>query len=355
MAKKDLYEILGVKRDVSEDEIKKAYRKLSLQYHPDKQVDKTDDEKKEAEEKFKDINEAYSVLSDPDKKRSYDMFGTTDGRGGSPFSGFPDDFNPFGDFFGGMWGRGREQKQTAQPGSDIRMTVPLSIEDVYCGCTKKLKIKKKVRCPNCHGSKGKTTTCPHCHGRGVITETHRTGFGITQTTKPCHYCEGTGEKVTESCKSCNGSGFRTQEEVIEVHFPPGIPNGGAIKLAGQGSESRSPKGRNGDFIVIADYKFDTERYKFYGESLHEFVKIPYYDCILGTDYEVTLPDKTVLKVKIPQLSAPGKVLKIPEKGIMPQGKYMARNGDFYLHIDYKLPDTLSAEEELALQSIKEKN
>lgn len=351
---KDLYKILGVERDASDEDIKKAYRKLSLQYHPDKQVGKPEEEKKEAEDKFKEISNAYSVLSDPDKKRKYDMGGSFDFAdfGNFHFGGMnPDDF---GDFFGGIFGRGsRTRTRSYQPGSDIRMVVPLSIEDVYSGTTKKLKIRRNLRCPNCHGSKGKTTKCPHCNGTGIITETERTPFGIHQTTRPCHHCQGTGEKVTQSCPSCSGTGYKQEEAVIEVQFPAGIPNDGAIKMPGMGSQSLSPHGQDGSFIAIARYNFDISRYEIHGLDVIEHIKIPYEDCLLGMDYKLTLPDNTTINVTIPQLTESGKMLKIPGKGIEGTTNYgTKRRGDYYLAVQYELPKTLSEEEKKLLEEIR---
>lgn len=349
MDNKGYYKILGVSESATDDDIKRSFRKLSLKYHPDKQAGKSDAEKADAEQKFKEINEAYQVLSDPEKKSNYDKYGDPEAKGGfnfdgggfGGFGGFP-----FSDFFGG---RARNQARPAQPGSDIKMSVPLTIEEIFNGCTKKLKFDRNVRCANCHGDGGTgKKTCMHCGGTGFETVTQMTAMGMMQTTKTCSHCHGTGTTIEHTCPTCGGTGFKKTSTVIEVTFPAGMPDGYATVKNDQGNESKDRKGSNGDFYAIAKHTFDTNKYSVVGLDVIEKIYIPYYDILLGCDYIVEIPNGSKKKINIESCTPEGKVLRLYREGI--KGK--DRVGDYYIEVHYLMPASITEEERKKLEDIK---
>ena len=356
---KEYYQILGLKKGASDDEIKKAFRKLSIKYHPDKQAGKSDKEKKEAEDKFKEINEAYQILSDPVKKNNYDKYGNPEGNG---FSGHDNGFNPFSkmsgfdDIFNSVFGNGgsrkqyKKWKQTTAPGTDIRMNVPLTIEEIFNGCTKKLKFEKYVRCSNCHGEGGSgKTVCPFCNGEGVIRETANTPFGIMIQDTECPHCHGTGYTTKYKCPTCNGTGLKKVEVVEEVTFAPGIPNGWAVQKEGAGNESKDKNMKNGSFFAFANYNIDETKYIIHNLDVIEKINISYYDLLLGCDYILELPNHEKKKIKLPECTPEGKLFKLKNCGITdPYG----RTGDYYIEVHYAIPETLTDNEKSCLQTIK---
>lgn len=357
---KNYYEILGVEKDVNDDNLKKAYRKLSLKYHPDRQQGKSESEQKEAEEKFKEINEAYTNLSDPEKRQQYDMFGTVDGRmqgGGNPFGG-----NPFGGGFGfddvfEMFGGGRsryQQQEMVRPGKNVQMSIPLDIEDIYCGCTKKVKYKRDVRCMTCHGEGGSDVKiCPHCGGTGRVIKQSQNGFAVFRQEMPCSHCEGTGKTVGKVCQTCHGSGFKSVENIVEVTFPAGIQEGQGLEMPGEGSESKKRNGQNGSFIAVAKYNYDRNKYTVSGIDIIEKVYVDYVDAMLGMTYKLILPDKKEIDVHIKECTESGKKLVLRGKGIKVRNQFGQEiTGDYYLQIIHKVPQSLSAEEKKYLEKIK---
>ena len=353
MDTKGYYKSLGVNEKATDEEIKKSFKKLSLRYHPDRQVNKSDDEKKNAEEKFKEINEAYQVLSDPEKRQNYDRYGSPDAKegfgGGDPFSGMGDPFDMFGSFFGG--GRQRASQPPVENGTDITMAVPLTIEEVFNGCKKKLKYKKKVVCQNCHGDGGSgKKQCPHCNGTGMITETQRTGFGIFRNSHPCQYCNGTGYTIEHTCPTCNGSGFTTKENIVEVEFPAGMPEEYGISKEGEGNATKDKRGVPGNFYAIPKYAFDKNRYRINGLDVMETISIPYYDHYLGCDYIVEIPDGTKKKITISPNLKDGHILRLPKCGIKGTGNDL--KGDYYVEIHVDLPMFISEKEQNLLKEIK---
>jgi molecular chaperone DnaJ len=356
---KDLYEVLGISKDADEKTIKNAYRKIALKYHPDRQEGKSESEKQEAEQKFKEASSAYEVLSDKDKRQRYDTFGTVDGQD-SGFGGF-DGFD-FGGFdFGGFrgnpfdfpgWGSnsdgGRKQRQV-KPGQSIQMEIPLTIEDIYNGCTKKVKYNINVRCPECHGNGGETKTCSYCGGTGMHVETTHTPFGFQQVKSVCQHCHGTGEEITKKCPHCHGTGFVKKEKTTEVNFPAGIISGNGNKYSFQGSESSSPDGQNGDFIAYAKWNFDENIYSINGSDITQNIYIPYEDAILGTTYHLVLPNNRKKDIKISKGTEPGKKLRIPSEGIKDMNGY---RGSYIICVNYKLSDNISEEEIKLLEQIK---
>ena len=305
MTSKDYYKILGVDRNASEDEIKNAYRKEALRWHPDRHANDSEDKKKEAEEKFKEIAEAYAVLTDPEKKKMYDTYGTVDGQPGFSGGFNPSDFGfggmGFDDIFNHFGGRRRggfNFHESHEPGASINLQVGVTIEEVYCGGTKNVDYDIETRCGHCGGQGGHgIKTCPYCHGSGMITETTRGAWGISQVSRPCNHCHGKGTVVEEVCKECGGTGVKKQHKNVTITIPKGVENGGQIKIDGAGYESKDPKGINGDLIVTFIYQFDQSKYRVAGNTLYELIDVPYYDVILGTEKEITLPNKEKIKVK----------------------------------------------------------
>lgn len=320
MNNKDLYEILGVSRDASDSDIKKAYRKLALRYHPDKQGGKSDAEKKEAEEKFKEVANAYGILSDPDKKRQYDMFGTIDGQssGGFDFDPFEmfRNFGGFDDFFGNFGGFSKSNRTQQSKGESIKLEVPVTIEEIFLGGEKEIEYNIKVRCEKCHGEGGEgIETCPYCHGSGMITETKQTPFGFMHSSHPCQYCGGTGKKVKKVCSNCNGYGLVNKKIKFTIQIPAGVRNGQTVQFNGKGYEPKDKNGINGDLIVVFIYSINTDKYIIQGSTVWEKIKVPYYDCILGKTIKHTLPNKTTIDIKIPQYSQDGQQIVLHNKGI----------------------------------------
>lgn len=366
MDNKGYYKTLGVAEKATDDEIKKAFRKLSIKYHPDKQSGKSDKEKKEAEAKFKEVNEAYQVLSDKDKRAKYDSgasfdFGNAGGgySGGFDFGDFNFDefgFNPttgfdFRSFFGGS--SGRQQKPKApEKGADIRMVIPVTLEEVYAGCTKKVKYQRNVRCANCHGAGGTNKhTCPDCNGTGIKRNRVHSMFGFTETTSTCPKCNGKGWVTDTKCPTCGGTGFKKEDTIIEVTFPKGILDGYALQFANKGNESSDPKGASGDFFAICKLVYDKDKYDVVNNvDIYENIDINYYDALLGCDLILEKPDYTKRKVTIPSCVPNGKVFKLANEGLPFPGS--DKHGDYYIIISYKMPEKLMLEERKALEIIR---
>lgn len=341
---KDLYKILGIDRNADDKTIKKAFKKLAIKYHPDRQTDKSEEEKKEAEEKFKEINGAYQILSDPQKKQQYDTFGTVDqnafNSGG--FGSFDDIMSMFGDHFGafsgfskfaGMHRNSGEAYRRASKGQSIRIQVPLTLEEVYTGCTKKFKYKI-----NKLDKDKEVTVCPHCHGTGYITRvTQSMGF-MQQVSSPCPHCGGLGKTAH----------FHSEEKTIELNIVAGVQHGENEIKYEQGSDSIDG-GPAGDLIIIYVYNFDTNKYGIVDHDVYESVEIPYYDCLLGEEIEHELPNKEKVKVTIPECVKENTKLRIRNKGINSNGYA----GNYYLIINYKYPEKLSDKEKEILKQIKD--
>lgn len=354
---KDLYEILGVSRNASLDEIKKAYKKLVIKWHPDRNKGS-----KEAEEKFKEIAAAYAILSDPQKKDRYDRFGTIDDDAttGAGFD-FGDIFEHMGDMFGSMFGMGgrSRQHQSPQQGTSIKMQVGVSIKDILDGKFEKdVKYDCKVRCHSCNGKGGEDVTdCPYCHGTGMITETQRYGIQqIIQSSHPCHHCNGTGKIVKNKCKTCNGTGFEVKEKSVHVsvNYPK---NGQEILFKGMGYESKSPGMPAGDLLIVLAYNYDRSKYVIKPDeggymTIYERVDIPYYDAILGTsklkgtEYKHKLENGKEISVNIPKYCQEGQQIDIG-------GHYNGFKYKLIVHI--KIPTYIRDNERELLEKIKKEN
>lgn len=351
---KDLYNILGVDRGASDNEIKKAYKKLALKWHPDRQAGKTEAEKKEAEDKFKEISWAYSILSDPEKKQRYDQYGVTDDQQmGADFNA-EDLFSRFASMFGGGGGfenffnmGGRSRTPQAEPGQSIRMGIPVSIEDLLNGIDREIEYDIEARCETCNGAGGEgVATCSHCHGTGMITETRRTGFGIMQNSHPCPYCNGTGQTISKKCTSCGGTGKKKKTVKVKVNLASGFSDGYEQMYRGMGYESKSKSAANGDLLLQFRYTFDTNKYRVNGQGIYEQIEVSYYDCILGKNLEQTLPNGTKTNISIKEYSDTGTIVF--------SGKQFGRLKYYYV-VKVKMPKYLKQEEKDILSKIQEFN
>jgi molecular chaperone DnaJ len=361
MSKRDYYEILGVQKDADEQEIKKAYRKMALKYHPDRNPGD-----KDAEEKFKEAAEAYEVLSNPEKRRQYDRFGH-EGLRGSASSGFgggmtmDDIFRQFGDIFGDAFGSfggfgfgtdtGYRRKRTTK-GSNLRVKVKLTLEEIATGIEKKIKVEKYVTCSQCHGSgaEGGTSeqTCPTCRGTGHVTRITNTFLGQMQTTTTCPTCNGEGQVITQRCGKCSGHGIIRGEDILSLKIPAGVVDGMQLSFNGKGNAA-ARRGMPGDLIVIieetAHDHFIRDEYNLLYEH---FISIP--DAAMGTTIDVpTLDGKA--RIKIPAGTQPGKVLRLKGKGIPAFNSY--GKGDLLVNINVWIPKNLTREEKNMLEKIQD--
>jgi molecular chaperone DnaJ len=357
MAKKDYYEILGVSRDATLDEIKRAYRKLAMEYHPDRNPGN-----KEAEEKFKEITEAYQILSDPEKRRRYDMYGHsgisesdyihfTDVR--DIFDVFRDIFDSFGgglfdDFFGTRTQTRKTQRGI--PGSDRKLKLNLTLEEIATGVRKKLKIKHFKTCPECGGtgarSKGGYSTCSVCNGIGEVRQVRKSFFGQMVTITTCPNCGGEGKVIKEPCNVCGGEGRVYGESVVEVDIPAGVREGNYLTVRGYG-DAGIRGGTPGDLIVV----IEEEAHPFFerkGNDVYYTLLISYPEAVLGTEVEVpSLYGK--IKVKVEPGTKPGKEIRFKGKGLPSVDKNV--RGDFIVKVDIWVPDKVNALEKELLQKL----
>lgn len=334
---KNYYDILGVDRNASESDIKKAFRKLSLKYHPDRNPGD-----KEAEQKFKEINAAYQCLSNPEKKQHYDMFGTDDdtmsGGGGGGFGDMYDMFKEFS-HFGGFGGFGRPSRPTVTPGESLRINISITLEEIYCGGEKTIKYWRDIKCDECDGKGGTDIEiCPHCNGTGMITKTTRNGYMVRTETAPCRHCMGTGKVVKTKCEKCHGTGFKQQQEELKIKFGPFVQDGSTQLYSGKGNESKNG-GPNGDLYIVFTYSASIpSNIKIGDKVVFEQIDIPYYDAILGCTYKVKLPDKTTQKVTIPECSQTNDLVRA--------------NSNYIYVINVKLPTKITSKEKDILKKLQ---
>lgn len=363
--KRDYYEVLGVAKTATPDELKKAYRKLALKYHPDKNPGD-----KAAEEKFKEAAEAYDVLSDPDKRAKYDQWGHNmgssgfgGGGGGFHASGMSmeDIFSQFGDIFGGgSFGgfggfgsaAGGSARRRRQPkGSDLRIKVKLTLKEISEGVTKKLKIPRFVQCQHCAGTGAKNGTafhtCNRCHGSGVVEHVQQTFLGAMSSTATCPECNGEGKTITEKCTYCNGEGIVRQEEVVEFTIPAGVSDGMVLTLKGKGNAARHG-GVNGDLLIVVEELPDQELIRDGNDLIYNLMlDIP--TAALGGSVEIpTVNGKA--RVKIPAGTQPGKVLRLRGKGLPSTESY--GTGDELVNIMVYIPENLTDKEKEAIESLR---
>ena len=366
--KRDYYEVLGVNKDSSPDEIKSAYRKAALKWHPDKWVNGTDEEKKTAEEKFKEASEAYSVLSDENKKARYDRYGFASMDGGSAgaggFGGFGDfdlndilnsvfgsgfNFGGFGSGFSGFGGGSSRGGTVKQRGSNIRVKVKLNLQEIAHGVKKKIKVTKNVACSHCHGSgseDGSTETCPTCHGRGQVVQTVNSFFGQMQTASVCPTCHGQGTVIKKKCTHCGGEGVMKGDEVIEIDIPAGVGEGMQLTVRGKGNAGPH-NGVSGDLLVLIEEEPHPDFEREENNLIYNlFITIP--EAIMGTQAEVPTVDGKV-RVKIAPGTQSGKVLRLRGKGLPILNGY--GSGDMLVNVNVWVPKKVSKEEEKLLEQL----
>jgi molecular chaperone DnaJ len=348
MAKRDFYEILGVSRDASEADIKKAYRQLALKYHPDKNPDN-----KQAEERFKEAAEAYDILSNADKKQRYDQYGhsgvgSSSGFGGGGGMSMDDIFSQFGDIFGGGFGGfggfGRSQgSQRVNRGSNLRVKVKLTLEEVANGVEKKIKVSKYVACETCRGTGAKGgsayKTCGTCNGTGRVTRVTNTFLGQMQTTTTCPACGGEGQSITDKCTSCFGNGVVKGEEVISIKIPAGVSEGMQLSVSGKGNAA-ARSGVPGDLIVLVE-EIEHPDLKRDGNNLLYEHYISFPEAVLGTTIDIPTIDGKA-RVKLDPGTQGGKIIKLKGKGLPSLNSY--GKGDLKVHINVWTPQTLTKEE-----------
>lgn len=359
--KRDYYEVLGVERNADADTIKKAYRKAAIKYHPDKNPGD-----KEAEEKFKEAAEAYDVLSNEDKRARYDRFGHAGvggaaGGGAGGFGGFggggftmDDIFEQFGDIFGGAFGGGRSRgrSQRVNRGSDIRVTVKLTLQEIAEGVTKKLKVNKTVVCDQCGGSGAKDKnafqTCSTCQGSGYVITVQNSMFGRMQTQSVCPTCGGAGRIITEKCSKCGGEGTERGQEIIEVKIPAGVGEGMALTVSGKGNAVRRG-GQNGDLLVVIEEEYNPQLVRDGNDLIHN-MNITVTTALLGGEVEVPTIDGKA-RIKIAPGTHSGKVLRLRGKGLPDVNGY--GRGDIMVVVDITIPDELNREERELIEKLSE--
>ncbi len=373
MAKRDYYEVLGVDKKATEAEIKKAYRKIAIKYHPDRQGDKSEAEKKDAEDKFKEAAEAYSVLSDEKKRQQYDQFGFDGPNMGGGFGGFgsaggfsmDDIFSAFGDIFGGRGGFGGGfgsgsgsqggRGQRVYKGTDLRLKVKLTLEEINSGVVKKFKVRKDIKCSHCNGSGsadgGASQTCPDCQGSGVVYRTQRTMFGMMQTQAECPRCNGEGQIIKNKCSHCEGTGVVKGEEVVEINIPAGVADGMVVSAPGKGNAGPR-NGVNGDIQVY----IQEEPHKTFirdGQDLIYNLLLDFPTAALGGNVEIPTIEGTKLKIKIEPGTQPGKTLRLRAKGLPAIQGYGTGHGDLLVNISVYVPKELSKDERKAIESLRD--
>ncbi|MFM7646085.1 MAG: molecular chaperone DnaJ [Sphingomonadales bacterium] len=357
MSKRDYYEILGVGKSASADEIKKSYRKVAMQYHPDRNPGD-----KAAEEKFKEAAEAYEILSDPEKKAQYDRFGHAGvggagGRGGGMnmddiFSQFGDIFGDdlFGSFFGGgQRGAGRQRSRGTR-GSNLRIKLKLNYEEIAKGVSKNIKVKKYVACTTCSGSgakdKNSTQTCSTCGGNGQVRRVQNTFLGQMQTVATCPDCNGEGSTVTAKCGACKGDGRVYGEETVSIEIPAGVQEGMQLNVTGKGNAGERG-GSNGDLIILVEEEAHKELHR-EGLNVAYELHLSFTDAVFGTQAEVPTIDGRA-KIKIPAGTQSGKIFRLKGKGFPAVNSY--EKGDQLIQVSIWTPQQLSSEEKAALEKL----
>ncbi len=361
MSKRDYYEVLEVSKQAGAEEIKKAYRKKALQFHPDKNPGD-----KEAEDKFKEAAEAYEVLGNAEKRQRYDQFGHA-GVGGAAGGGFggggmtmEDIFSHFGDIFGGGFGGfssfggfgGSSRGQRINKGSNLRVKVKLTLEEIANGVEKKIKVKKQVACSHCSGtgaaSGSSFDTCSTCRGSGQVTRISNTILGQMQTSSTCPTCNGEGRTITKKCPHCNGEGVTRSEEVLSINIPAGVEEGMQLSVSGKGNAARRG-GVNGDLLVLIQEEKHPELIRD-GRDLIYNLHLSVPEAILGTTVEIPTVESKV-KVKIDAGTQPSKILRLRGKGLPEVNSYI--RGDLLVRIGVWIPQDLPKEEKKIIEKLNE--
>ena len=361
MSKRDFYEILEVSKSASADEIKKAYRKKAIQFHPDKNPGD-----KQSEEKFKEAAEAYEILSDPQKRQRYDQYGHAGVGGASGGGGFngggmnmEDIFSHFGDIFGGHFGGGgfggfgggqRGGGQRVRKGSDLRVKVKLTLAEIAVGVEKKIKVKKQVACSHCSGTGAEagssSTTCTTCNGQGRVTRVQNTILGQMQTAAECPTCNGEGKIIKDKCKHCSGEGVVREDEVITINIPAGVMEGIQLSVSGKGNAARRG-GVNGDLLVLVEEEAHPELIRDENDLIYNLLlTVPM--ATLGGSIEVPTVEGKV-KVTIAPGTQPGKVLRLRGKGLPSVNRY--GTGDLLVNVGVYIPENLNKEEKTVMEKL----
>ncbi len=357
-SKRDYYEVLGVPRTATKEEIKKAYRKKAIQYHPDKNPDN-----KEAEEKFKEAAEAYEVLSDDQKRSRFDQFGHA-GMGGSAGGGFnaggmsmEDIFSQFGDIFGGFGGFGsfggsRHSGPRISKGSNLRVKVKLTLEEIAKGVEKKIKVNKYVSCSHCGGTgaegKNSYSTCPNCRGTGHVTRITNTILGQMQTSNLCSHCGGEGRIITSKCTHCHGEGIVSEQEIISIRIPAGVGEGMQVSVSGRGNAARRG-GINGDLLVLIEEIPHPDLIRDEMDLIYN-LWLSFPQAALGTTVQIPTVEGKV-KIKIDPGTQPGKTLRLRGKGLPEVNGY--QRGDLLVNINIWTPQSLSKDEQKLIEKLLE--
>ncbi|MFO7923340.1 MAG: molecular chaperone DnaJ [Bacteroidales bacterium] len=358
MAKKDYYEILDIKRDASQADIKSAYRKKALKYHPDKNPgDPT------SEEKFKEAAEAYEILGNEQKRARYDQYGhagvqgSAGGFGGEGGMTVEDIFSHFGDIFGGGFGgfggfSGGRRSRRVNKGSNLRVKVKLTLNDIAHGVEKKIRVNKYVSCKACDGTGAKNGTsfsdCSTCHGTGQVTRISNTFLGQMQSTSTCPSCGGEGKMITSKCPACYGEGIVKETEIVKINIPAGVAEGMQMSVAGKGNAARRG-GVNGDLLVVIEEEEHPELIRD-GKDLIYYLYLSFPDSALGVPVEIPTIDGKV-KIKVEPGTQPGKILRLRGKGLPDINGY--GKGDILVNISVWIPKNLTKEETQALEKFRE--
>ena len=365
--KRDYYEVLGVDKNASENDIKIAYRKLAIKYHPDRNPGD-----KEAESKFKEAAEAYEVLHDADKRAQYDRFGF-DGPQGGGFGGFGADmnmddiFSAFGDIFGGHTGFGgfggfrgfggarSGTQQRVFRGADLRLKVKLSLQDIVSGVTKKFKIHEDVTCKQCNGTGAengsKPETCPTCHGTGMVNRAVQSMFGVITTQSECPTCHGEGTIIKNKCKACAGSGVVKGEKVVEINIPAGVEEGMIINVHGKGNAGPH-NGISGDIQVLVEEEKNDTFVRDKQDIIYNLL-LDFPTAALGGEAEIPTIDNKKIKLKIEAGTQPGKTVRLRGKGLPAIKGYGSGFGDLIVNMSVFVPKTLSKEEHKYIEELRE--
>jgi len=365
MAKRDYYEVLGVGKQATEDEIKKAYRKIAIKYHPDRNPGN-----KEAEEKFKEAAEAYSVLSDKQKRQQYDQFGFDGPNAGGGFGGFgggggfsmDDIFSMFGDVFGGRGGfggfggfGGGSSSHAQYRGSDLRLKVRLNLQEIATGTKKKFKVKKDITCQHCNGSGAQagsgSETCPTCHGQGYTVKTVRSILGMMQTQSECPTCHGEGTVIKNKCPYCGGTGVTKGEEVVEINIPAGVAEGMVLNVQGKGNAGPH-NGVSGNIQVFIEEE-ENETFVRDGQDIIYNLLLDFPTAALGGSVEIPTIDGKRVRVKIDAGTQPGKTLRLRGKGLPAVQGYGSGQGDLVVNISVYVPKSLDQKEIKMLEELRQ--
>ncbi len=354
--KRDFYEVLGIQKGASEDEIKKAYRKMAMKYHPDKNPGD-----KEAEEKFKEANEAYAVLSDPDKKSKYDRFGHAGvdpnagfgggGAGFGGFGGFEDIFDMFGGGFGGFGGRGA-RRNGPRKGNDLQKSITIEFTEAIFGCKKEIKLTKEVKCKTCNGEGTAPGThkhtCEKCGGTGQVSQVSQTPFGTFQNVSACDACGGTGQVIDKPCPDCHGKGSVRKTVTLKIDIPAGVDSDSIIPIRGEG-EPGVNGGPFGDLYIVINVK-PHKIYKRRGDDLYLTMPISYDQAVLGDKVKVPGFNETYSYTLAPGTQT-GSNFRLKGKGV--KNPRTGRYGDLYVKVNIEVPTKLSSKEKKAIKSMAE--